>query len=194
MDRSRSGTGDYISVCVRWTQCSRSKQSSHNGLPVSLAWAEKTEQLRRLGRGSTLWYLMGSIISYIIVLWAYWDGALGFGKDATFSIGDFADKDVWWLWLFGFCWFGRGWRRHLIRALERDRPDLRSHMYKIRDLQVVGVYNLMKRWKCQTNRINSVASAQPQSQKPSFCFDLAWWPDLWWPGTEILTQGILFNC
>ena len=43
----------------------------------------------------------------------------------------------------------------------------------------------MKRWRFETNRISSVATAQPQSQKPVFDFDLTWWPDLWWPGIEI---------
>ena len=39
-----------------------------------------------------------------------------------------------------------------------------------------------------------MATAQPQSQKPVFDFDLTWWPDLWWPGAEIFTQGAKFNC
>ena len=52
----------------------------------------------------------------------------------------------------------------------------------------------MKRWRFETNRISSVATAQPQSQKPVFDFDLTWWPDLWWPGAEIFTQGVKFNC
>ena len=30
----------------------------------------------------------------------------------------------------------------------------------------------MKRWRFETNRISSVATAQPQSQKPVFDFDL----------------------
>ena len=51
----------------------------------------------------------------------------------------------------------------------------------------------MKYWRFETNRISSVATAQPQSQKPVFDFDLTWWPDLWWPGVEIFTQGVLFN-
>ena len=42
--------------------------------------------------------------------------------------------------------------------------------------------------------LSSVATAQPQSQKPVFDFDLTWWPDLWWPGAEIFTQGVKFNC
>ena len=52
----------------------------------------------------------------------------------------------------------------------------------------------MKRWRFETNRISSVATAQPQSQKPVFDFDLTWWPDLWWPGAEFFTQGVKFNC
>ena len=52
----------------------------------------------------------------------------------------------------------------------------------------------MQRWRFKTNRISSVATAQPQSQKPVFDFDLTWWPDLWWPGVEIYTQGVKFNC
>ena len=52
----------------------------------------------------------------------------------------------------------------------------------------------MKRWRFETNRISSVATAQPQSQKPVFNFDLTWWPDLWWPGAEIFTQCSKFNC
>ena len=64
---------------------------------------------------------------------------------------------------------------------------------KIRDIQIVGIYDLMKRWRFETNRISSVATAQPQSQKPVFDFDLTWWPDLWWPGFEIFTQGVYYN-
>ena len=75
----------------------------------------------------------------------------------------------------------------------RNWPDLWWQISKIRDIQVVGIYDLMKRW-FETNRISSVATAQPQSQKPVFDFDLTWWPDLWWPGTEIFTQGVKFNC
>ena len=43
-------------------------------------------------------------------------------------------------------------------------------------MQVVGIYGLMKRWKVETNRIHSVATAQPQSQKP--IFSLTWHGDL----------------
>ena len=52
----------------------------------------------------------------------------------------------------------------------------------------------MKHWKFKTNRIAGVATAQPQIQKPIFDFDLTWCPDLWWPGAQIFTQGVLFNC
>ena len=76
----------------------------------------------------------------------------------------------------------------------RNWPDLWWQISKIRDIQVVGIYDLMKRWRFETNRISSVATAQPQSQKPVFDFDLTWWPDLWWPGAEIFTQGVKFNC
>ena len=76
----------------------------------------------------------------------------------------------------------------------RNWPDLWWQISKIRDIQVVGIYDLMKRWRFETNRISSVATAQPQSQKPVFDFDLTWWPDLWWPGVEIFTQGVKFNC
>ena len=75
----------------------------------------------------------------------------------------------------------------------RNWPDLWWQISKIRDIQVVGIYDLMKRWRFETNRISSVATAQPQSQKPVFDFDLTWWPDLWWPGAEIFTQGVKFN-
>ena len=61
---------------------------------------------------------------------------------------------------------------------------------KIRDIKVVGIYDLMKRWTFETNRMHSVATAQPQSQKPIVYFDLTWWPDLWWPGAQIFTQGV----
>ena len=57
---------------------------------------------------------------------------------------------------------------------------------KIWDIQVVDIYDLMKRWRFETNRISSVATAQPQSQKPVFYFDLTWWPDLWWTGLKFL--------
>ena len=75
----------------------------------------------------------------------------------------------------------------------RNWPDLWLQISKIRDIQSVGIYDLMKRWKFETNRISRVATAQPQSQKPVFDFDLTWWPDLWWPGVEIFTQGVKFN-
>ena len=71
----------------------------------------------------------------------------------------------------------------------RNWPYLLWQISKIRDLQVVGIYDLMKRWRFETNRISSVATAQPQSQKPVFDFDLTWWP-----GAEIFTQGVNFNC
>ena len=76
----------------------------------------------------------------------------------------------------------------------RNWPDLWWQISKIRDIQVVGIYDLMKRWRFETNRISSVTTAQPQSRKPVFDFDLTWWPDLWWPGAEIYTQGVKFNC
>ena len=76
----------------------------------------------------------------------------------------------------------------------RNWPDLWWQISKIRDIQVVGIYDLMKRWRFETNRISTVATAQPQSQKPVFDFDLTWWPDLWWPGAEIFTKGVKFNC
>ena len=76
----------------------------------------------------------------------------------------------------------------------RNWPDLWWQISKIRDIQVVDIYDLMKRWRFETNRISSVATAQPQSQKPVFEFYLTWWPDLWWPGAEIFTQGVKFNC
>ena len=82
----------------------------------------------------------------------------------------------------------------LIMVRSRNWPDLWWQISKIRDRQVVSIYDLMKRWRCETNRISSVATAQPQSQKPVFDFDLTWWPDLWWPGAEIFTQGVKFNC
>ena len=75
----------------------------------------------------------------------------------------------------------------------RNWPDLWWQISKIRDIQVVGIYDLMKRWRFETIRISSVSTAQPQSQKPVFDFDLTWWPDLWWPGVEIFTQGAKFN-
>ena len=76
----------------------------------------------------------------------------------------------------------------------RNWPDLWWQTSKIRDIQVVGIYDLMKRWRFETNRISSVATAQPQIQKPVFYFDLTWWPDLWWPEAEIFTQVVKFNC
>ena len=76
----------------------------------------------------------------------------------------------------------------------RNWPDLWWQISKIRDIQVVGIYDLMQRWRFETNRMSSVATAQPQIQKPVFDFDLIWWPDLWWPGAEIFTQGVKFNC
>ena len=79
-------------------------------------------------------------------------------------------------------------------ARSQNWPDLWWQISKIWDIQVVGIYDLMKRWRFETNRISSVATAQPQSQKPVFDFDLTWWPDLWWPGAEIFTQGVKFNC
>ena len=54
----------------------------------------------------------------------------------------------------------------------RNWPDLWSQISKIRDIQVVGICDLMKHWRFETNRISSVATAQPQSQKPVFDFDL----------------------
>ena len=68
----------------------------------------------------------------------------------------------------------------------RNWPDLWSQIWKIRDIQVLVIYGLMKRCKVETNRIHSVATAQPQSQKPIFDFDLTCCPDLWWPGAQIL--------
>ena len=47
-------------------------------------------------------------------------------------------------------------------------PDLWSQISNIRDKKVVDIYDLMKRWKLETNRINSVATAQPQSQNLIF--------------------------
>ena len=76
----------------------------------------------------------------------------------------------------------------------RNWPDLWWQISKIRDIQVVGICDLMKRWRFETNRISSVATAQPQIQKPVFDFDLTWWPELSWPGVEIFTQGVKFNC
>ena len=91
----------------------------------------------------------------------------------------------------GTNWIFAHW---LIMVRSWNWPDLWWQISKIRDIQVVGIYDLMKRWRFETNRISSVATAQPQSQKPVFDFDLTWWPDLWWPGVEIFTQGVKFNC
>ena len=91
----------------------------------------------------------------------------------------------------GTNWIFAHW---LIMVRSRNWPDLWWQISKIRDIQVVGIYDLMKRWRFETNLISSVATAQPQSQKPVFDFDLTWWPDLWWPGVEIFTQGVKFNC
>ena len=91
----------------------------------------------------------------------------------------------------GTIWIFAHW---LIMVRSRKWPDLWLQISKIRDIQVVGICDLMKRWRFETNRISSVATAQPQSQKPVFYFDLTWWPDLWWPGAEIFTQGVKFNC
>ena len=91
----------------------------------------------------------------------------------------------------GTIWIFAHW---LIMVRSRNWPDLWWQISKIRDKQVVGIYDLMKRWRFETNRISNVATAQPQSQKPDFDFDLTWWPDLWWPGAEIFTQGVKFNC
>ena len=76
----------------------------------------------------------------------------------------------------------------------RNWPDLWWQISKIRNIQVVGIYDPMKCWRFETNRISNVATAQPQSQKPVFDFDLTWWPDLWWPEAESFTQGVKFNC
>ena len=46
----------------------------------------------------------------------------------------------------------------------------------------------MKRWRFETNRISSVATAQPQSQNPVFYFELTWWPDLTWLWVEIFRK------
>ena len=69
----------------------------------------------------------------------------------------------------GTNWIFAHW---LIMVRSRNWPDLWWQISKIRDIQVVGIYDLMKRWRFETNRISSVATAQPQSQKPVFDFDL----------------------
>ena len=49
----------------------------------------------------------------------------------------------------------------------------------------------MKRWKFETNRINSVATAQPQSQKPIFDWlDLVTWPLVTW-GSNFYTRCLI---
>ena len=93
-------------------------------------------------------------------------------------------------WFEFFIWIFSHW---LIMMRSRNWPDLWSQILKIRDKQVVGIYDLMKRWKIETNRIRSVATAQPQSQKPIFDFDLTWWPDLWWPGANFFYTRCLIQ-
>ena len=83
----------------------------------------------------------------------------------------------------GTIWIFAHW---LIMVRSRNWPDLWSQIAKIRDVEVAGIYDLMKRWRFETNRTSSVATAQPQSQKHVFDFDLTWWPDLWWPGLKFL--------
>ena len=73
----------------------------------------------------------------------------------------------------GTIWIFAHW---LIMVRSRNWSDLWSQISKIRDIQVVGIYDLMKRWKFETNRIHSVATAQPQSQKP--ILTLTWPSDL----------------
>ena len=63
----------------------------------------------------------------------------------------------------------------LTMVRSRNWPDLWWQISKIRDIQVIGIYDLMKRWRFETYRISSVATAQPQSQKPVFDFNLPWW-------------------
>ena len=96
---------------------------------------------------------------------------------------DYPNKTwLWRIWVIlmhnhsiGTNWIFAHW---LIMVRSRNWPGLWWQISKIRDIQVVGIYDLMKRWRFETNRISSVATAQPQSQKPVFYFDLTWWPDL----------------
>ena len=63
----------------------------------------------------------------------------------------------------------------------RNWPDLWWQISNIRDIQVVGIYELMKRWRFETNRISSVATAQPQSETRFWLWhDLVTWPLVTW--------------
>ena len=78
----------------------------------------------------------------------------------------------------GTNWIFAHW---LIIVRSRNWPDLWWQISKIRDIKVVGIYDLMKRWRFETNWISSVATAQPQSQTRFWLWpDLVTWPLVTW--------------
>ena len=76
----------------------------------------------------------------------------------------------------------------LIMERSRDWPDLRSPISKIRNKQIVGIYTLMKFCKFQIFRIATVGWARLQTFLVVRSLNVTWWPDLTWPGINILTQ------
>ena len=88
----------------------------------------------------------------------------------------------------GTIWIFAHW---LIMVRSPNWPDLGSQISKIRDKQVVGIYHLMKHWRCETNRISSVATAQPQSETHFLLWpDLLTWPLVAW-GRNFYTKCLI---
>ena len=66
----------------------------------------------------------------------------------------------------------------LIMERSRDWPDLRSPISKIRNIQIVGIYTLMKSCKFQIFRIATVGWARLQTFLVVRSLNVTWWPDL----------------
>ena len=89
----------------------------------------------------------------------------------------------------GTTWIFAHW---LIMVRSQNWLDLWSQISKLRDIQVVGIYDLMKRWKFGTNRISGMTQCFGTNMWPlrSLKVSKPFWPDLvTWP---LVTWGSNF--
>ena len=86
---------------------------------------------------------------------------------------------LWGTWFFAH-WLIMGW--------SWKWPDLRSTVWKIRDIQFVDTDAPTSFWKFDKVLSNTLDVTRPQTFCEVGSFDLAWWPDLRWPGVEIFPK------
>ena len=85
----------------------------------------------------------------------------------------------------GSIWIFPHW---LIMGRSRNWPDLRSPIWKIRDIRFVSFDCLMNLWKFENIWLRTLGVARSQTFLEVGSRDPAWWPDLVWPEAKIFAQ------